>query len=146
MSDVLERRDLLLSIRPNYVDDILNGRKTVELRRRFSENASSGSILLIYSTSPTQAIVGYATIDDVKRLPLGKLWAQHGKDACVTREEFLDYFSGLKEGFAVLLKDVTLLKKTISAARLKQKLGFVPPQSFMYLTKPYYRLIQDGGI
>jgi predicted transcriptional regulator len=146
MSDVLERRDLLLSIRPNYVDDILNGKKTVELRRRFSEAATAGSILLIYSTSPTQAVVGYATIEAVKKLPLGKLWKLHGKDACVSREEFDQYFSGVSEGFAILLKDVTILKKRVSASHLREKLGFVPPQSFMYLTQPYYRLMRDGRI
>jgi predicted transcriptional regulator len=61
MSEESEKRDFLLSIHPTYVEKIVGGMKTVELRRRFAEDVAPGAILLIYSTSPTQALVGSAT-------------------------------------------------------------------------------------
>jgi hypothetical protein len=58
------RRDVLVSIRPNFASKILDGDKTVELRRKFPEVGAMGMTALIYSSSPVSAIVGYARFDD----------------------------------------------------------------------------------
>src|SRR6185312_5557568 len=112
-----ERRDFLVSIRPTHVENIATGRKTVELRRRFSEGAE-GAVILIYSTSPTRAIVGSATIAGVRRLSLKALWDQFGEAACVDRSTFDAYFRGLKEGYAILLADVRVFARAVAAADL----------------------------
>lgn len=146
MTESCIKRDFLVSIRPTHVEKIVGGHKTVELRRRFSEDVAPGAILLIYSTSPTQAIVGSATISGVVRLPLAELWDHHGTAACVDRETFDDYFGGMDEGYAILLQDVKPFARQISAAALKAQFGFTPPQSFMYLRQEYYPLLSDERI
>jgi predicted transcriptional regulator len=140
-----ERRDILVSIRPTHVENIARGRKTVELRRRFSESAE-GAVILIYSTSPTRAIVGSATIAGIRRLSLKSLWDQYGDAACVDRIAFDAYFRGLKEGYAILLADVRLFARAVAATHLKEKFGFVAPQSFMYLRREYYPLLKHEHI
>jgi hypothetical protein len=40
-------QDVLFSIKPNYADKILDGRKTVELRRRFTNSEVIGSLAFI---------------------------------------------------------------------------------------------------
>ena len=105
-----------------------------------------GAILLIYSTSPTQAIVGSATIRCVVRLPLAELWERHGAAACINRETFEGYFSGLDEGYAILLQDVKPFVRQVTAAALKAEFGFTPPQSFMYLRQEYYPLLSHERI
>jgi predicted transcriptional regulator len=132
------RRDLLISIRPTHVEKIVAGLKTVELRRRFSEDVAAGAVILIYSTSPTRAIIGSASISGVRRLQLKDLWDQHGDAACIDRETFDAYFSGLAEGYAILLEDVRQFERHVAAADLKERFGFVAPQSFMYLRQEYY--------
>jgi predicted transcriptional regulator len=139
------RRDFLLSIRPSHVENIARGRKTVELRRRFSEDAE-GAIILIYSTSPTRAIVGSATIAGVRCLSLKTLWDQYGAAACVSRQTFEAYFQGLKEGYAILLADVRLFARAVAASHLKEKFGFVAPQSFMYLRREHYPLLKHEHV
>lgn len=146
MSEESERRDFLLSIHPTYVEKIVGGVKTVELRRRFAEDVVPGAILLIYSTSPTQALVGSVTIKEVLRLPLGELWDRHGAAACIDRDAFDAYFAGLEEGFAILLQDVRPFARQVAAADLKAKFGFVAPQSFMYLRREYYPLLNDERV
>jgi len=124
------------------VDKIIDGQKTVELRRRFPTDAATGSIALIYSTSPVQAIVGYALIKEVRRLPLDVMWREFGKAACISRQDFDRYFLGLSEGFAILLDDVRELGKPVKAKVLSDKFGFVPPQSYRYLGNEYRSLLK----
>jgi hypothetical protein len=45
-------KDVVFSIRPPHVENILAGTKTVELRRRFSRTVKVGTRALIYSTTP----------------------------------------------------------------------------------------------
>ena len=131
----LLKRDILVSIRPTYATKILDGQKTVELRRKFPEASAVGAMILIYSTSPVQAIVGYARIKNVLRLPVNQIWRDHGSAACIAREDFDTYFDGLGYGFAILLEDVQALDRHRKAAELRNEFGFVPPQSFRYLDK-----------
>ena len=97
------RRDFLVSIHPRFVETIFSGRKTVELRRRFSDSVEANSLVFIYGTSPMQCLIGTARIVDVKRLPKAHIWRQFGKQACVSKAEFEAYFSGVDFGYAILL-------------------------------------------
>jgi predicted transcriptional regulator len=55
-----------MNIRPPHASKILDGQKTVELRRKFPELTTKGTIALIYSSSPVRVIVGYARIKRVR--------------------------------------------------------------------------------
>jgi predicted transcriptional regulator len=105
-----ERRDFLFSIKPGYAELIVEGEKTVELRRRFTKNVAAGSIVLIYCTSPTQAIIGFARIKKVELLPLDTLWSKHGSRAKIDEEDFDSYFLGCDEGYAILFDKAVRLK------------------------------------
>jgi predicted transcriptional regulator len=122
---------LVLSIRPTYVERILSGLKTVELRRRFPKPAAR-STALIYSTSPTQAIVGRAIIEAVSQLSLRTLWRRFAPAAAVTREEFDNYFAGVEFGCALHLTDVYAFEAPIHLTDLTRRFEFSPPQSYCY--------------
>lgn len=137
------KRDILVSIHPTYAAKILSGQKTVELRRKFPEASAIGATVLIYSTSPVQAIVGYARIKNVLRLPVEQIWQDHGEAACLERHDFDAYFDGLDYGFAILLGGVKTLKRQLNALELRNEFGFVPPQSFRYLDEGYTSLLSN---
>jgi len=139
-------RDVLVSVQPKFVSKIVDGAKTVELRRRFPETSATGAFALIYSSSPVRAAVGYARIREVLRLPLGRLWREYGVAACVSRKEFEDYFRGQKYGFAILLEKIKLLSPQIAAADLEEEFGIVPPQSYRYLHKSCISLLRNGRV
>src|ERR1022692_4472439 len=139
-------RDVLVSVQPKFVSKIIEGAKTVELRRKFPETAATGAFALIYCSSPVRAAVGYARIHEVLRLPISRLWREHGAAACVSRNEFDDYFRGQKFGFAILLDKINLLNPQIAAADLEQEFGIVPPQSYRYLHKDCISLLSDGRV
>ncbi len=140
------RRDFVVSIRPRYASKIMDGSKTVELRRRFPQAVKTGTIAFIYSSSPVQAILGYVRIKEVMRLPVADIWRQFGQAACIHRDEFDRYFSGVEQGCAILLGHVRRLPRQVEVSDLKKKFGFVPPRSFRYLSEEYYSLLQDGRL
>jgi predicted transcriptional regulator len=58
--------DIIISVKPEHAHNIIVGRKTVELRRRFTDTSA---IVLIYSSSPEKALIGGC--EDSKRAPHG---------------------------------------------------------------------------
>lgn len=132
------QRDVVLSIRPEYSRKILQGRKTVELRRRFPLSAPRGTLAYIYSTSPERAIVGRAEIIDVIKLPVREIWRRFSDVAFIAREDFDTYFEGLGHGFALKFANAKPLPRQLDLAELRERFGFEPPQSFLY-AKPILR-------
>lgn len=137
------QRDVVLSIRPQYSEKILEGLKTVELRRRFPVSAPSGTIAYIYSTSPERAMVGSATIKDVLKLPVDQIWKEFQETAFIKKGDFDKYFEGLDCGFALLFENVRPFSRPIPLAELREHFGFEPPQSFLYAKHNLRKALKD---
>jgi predicted transcriptional regulator len=137
-------QDVLFSIKPTYADKILDGRKTVELRRRFTDAEVVGSLAYIYSTSPVRELVGYARIRDVRRLRVRDIWREYRDAAGIGKSDFDAYFEGRREGYVIVLDEPTRLADGVPIQRLRERFGFVPPQSFRYVPREYHSLIRSG--
>jgi predicted transcriptional regulator/DNA-binding XRE family transcriptional regulator len=127
-----KRRDVVLSIKPEYSGKIVTGEKTVELRRRFPSNVKAGTMVLIYETSPTRALTGVAEIEDVVTGNTSAIWKQFSNEACIGRSDFDAYFAGTKNGFAIKLRGARRLSRVLELQELREKFSFEPPQSFLY--------------
>lgn len=125
-------RDIVLSVKPRFADKILDGSKTVELRRRFSSAVPAGARAWIYSTTPIKAMTGAATISGVKQLPLNDLWKRYKSAVAVSKAEFNGYFDGTEEGYAILLSAPHALANPVSLNDLRSFCEFEPPQSYQY--------------
>ena len=55
---------IVMSIRPNYCEEIFNGNKHIEIRKKFNSKWENHTVA-IYSSSPKRELVGYATIRNV---------------------------------------------------------------------------------
>ena len=120
----------LLSIRPEFAEAILEGRKTYELRRRLFVRDDVNRIVL-YASSPTQRVVGEFSVDEILKLEPRKLWSATSRGAAVPREFFDAYFAGRKVGFAV---KVGRARRYGRPKTLRESCGLArPPQSFCYL-------------
>jgi len=137
------QRDVVLSIKPVYSEKILEGSKTVELRRRFPVSAPNGALAYIYSTSPVKAMVGTAAIRDVLKLPIERIWAEFESTASIEREKFDKYFEGLDYGIALVFEDVKAFSRPLPLSELREKFGFEPPQSFLYAKRDLRKALQD---
>lgn len=124
--------DVVLSVKPQYSGKIVKGEKTVELRRRFPAHIGAGSLVIIYETSPTRAITGMAEIADVLTGSVSAIWKEYGREACIERRDFEDYFAGKKDGFAIKLRGARQLSRKLALEELRERFSFEPPQSFLY--------------
>jgi predicted transcriptional regulator len=138
----LDERGVIFSIKPKYAEEIMTGRKTVELRRRFSNVAVIGARAFIYSSSPVKEMIGYATISDVRCLPIDKIWEIYGQEARISRVDFDHYFEGVNEGYVIALQAPQRLRESISMRSLQERFGFRAPQSYRYAGAEYHSLIQ----
>jgi predicted transcriptional regulator len=69
---------VLLSVKPQFAEAILAGRKTFEFRRALFRRPDIETVVL-YASSPTCKVVGEFTIDEVLSLALDALWETTGK-------------------------------------------------------------------
>lgn len=95
----------MISIRSNHAIDIVDGAKTVELRRRFMQ-LPQGSRLWIYATLPVGALVATATICMIDYDEPEVLWARYRHQAAVSERLFFDYFGGCDLGCAIRLANI----------------------------------------
>ena len=127
-------KSLLLSIRPNHANKILDGSKTVELRRLFPRTFENGSVL-IYVSSPVKAIVGMFTINEIVEDTIEALWTSANGRSGISESEFYKYYAGAERGFAIFIKDVTAFSTAITLEKIRtSNLPFEPPQNYRYLT------------
>lgn len=123
--------DALLSIKPQHVKNIKSGAKTVELRVK-PLNLPVDSRLWIYTTLPVGEIGLHAQIDFIDSSTPEEIWSIHGKNICISREDFDRYTDGREQVTAIGLKNVNVLERGISLDSIRQQVGrFNPPQFFL---------------
>ena len=87
---IKDQPSLLLSIRPKFAHRILEGKKTVEVRRRFSKRWV-GHRIAIYSSSPERAVVGEADIVMIEVDSPVCIWERYGQQMGCDMGEYLAY-------------------------------------------------------
>ena len=126
-------RTALLSVRPRFADALLNGTKTVEIRRR-GARLDSGAICLLYASSPVRALVGAIEVDSVHVAPAAELWNQWGPQTALDRAEFDDYLIGSQSPCANAVRSVMRFESPILLAELRRRHhAFVVPQSYRFI-------------
>lgn len=131
----MPRHALFLSVRPTYARRILQGKKTVELRR-VRPRISEGALLLLYVSSPVKAVQGISVVERITAAQPDALWRQVAHNVGVTRSEFDDYFEGARMAIAIHLGAVQALSPAITLSDLRGLWpGFCPPQSYQYFTR-----------
>jgi len=136
---------LLLSIKPEYADKILAGKKTVELRR-VRTRLEAGDLVLVYVTSPQQILVGSLEVEQVitENFPQKKkdFWEQVKDKAGITHQDFKQYYQGASLGVAIFFKPKNIFNQPIKLTTLKKKLPAInPPQSYRYITDYEFKVI-----
>lgn len=121
---------ILLAIRPEFVDKILNGQKKFEFRRRIP--SALVEKIIIYATAPVKKVVGVAHVREIISMSPNDLWNETHEFAGIGREFFYSYFSGCDVAHAYVLENVQKYKQP----RVLSELGIVAaPQNFVYVDK-----------
>jgi len=128
-----QSRALMLSIRPDYAGRILDGEKSVELRR-IRPNISKGDILVIYASLPKGAIVGRVEVRGLIEGHPTQLW-KSVRGACgLSKREFTQYFTGAKKAYGIVVRRPMRSRNPLTLGEIRQILpNFHPPQGYKYL-------------
>lgn len=122
-------RVALMSIRPRWARAILDGRKTVEFRKR--PLADDVTHVVIYSTVPDKAVIGYFSIDGQDTRTPDALWDEYHDAGEISQRDFFAYYAGRQRGTGIRVGRVHRLKRALG---LQSDLGIArAPQSFQYL-------------
>lgn len=133
---------VLLSIKPEYVEEIIKGNKKFEYRKRiFKREVES---VVIYCTMPVGKIVGEFTIDSIINESPKKIWNMTSSYSGISRDSFLNYFSGRSDGFAIKIKNFVEYEKPINPREIDDH--FVAPQSYKYINNENDFFVKEANI
>lgn len=119
---------ILLSINPNHVENILNGTKRYEFRKKACKKHVDK--ILIYSTKPIMRVVGEAEIEDVLIDNPETIWKKTEKRSGINKNFFDQYYEDRELAVAYKLKNVVKYREP---KELKEYGISSAPQSFQYI-------------
>ena len=126
--------NVILSIKPKYVEAIIKGEKIYEFRKSIFKKVKNRTIVYIYSSSPIKKIVGrfLVEIDNILCDSPKNVWEGVKEFAGITQEEFFNYFRNKIVAYAIKVENLELFWEPIKPKEYIP--NFKPPQSFCYIS------------
>jgi len=126
---------ILISIKERFVNQILSGKKTIELRKA-EPKASRGDSMIIYTTQPKKAVTAIAVIDEILVLTPEKMWELYHEHLGIDKESYDAYYKSYNKAVGIKFREVIPLNAEILLSAIKLiHPNFSPPQTFKYLNK-----------
>ncbi len=120
---------VLLSIKPEFAEKILNGTKRYEFRKQnFSKNVET---VVIYATKPVGKIVGEFKLKAVLEGTPEQIWQQTEKFSGIHKSFFDVYYRNRKKAYALQTEDVVRYAEPLEPKDFMA--DFVAPQSYRYI-------------
>ncbi|NLB84684.1 MAG: ASCH domain-containing protein [Acholeplasmataceae bacterium] len=121
-------KKILMSIKPQYVEKILEGTKKYEFRTKAAKEDIDA--LIIYSTYPTKKVVAEVEILEVLKMTPSELWEETKEYSGISKLSFDNYFKNRNIAYAYKLGKVTefLIPKDLNQYGINYA-----PQSFVYI-------------
>lgn len=123
---------VILSIKPEFVEEIISGKKKYEYRKSIFKRNDISSVV-VYATKPYGKVVGEFEIGNILIDEPKNIWEQTKEFSGITKSYFNSYFKGSKKGFAIQIKDFKKYDNPLDLYDFDKGLK-VPPQSFCYTT------------
>lgn len=121
--------NVLLSIKPHFVQKIANKDKSYEFRKAIFKNATKK--VFIYSSSPVKKIIGYFLIENIIKDNPIRLWELCEDNSGINKKDFFNYFQNRDKGYAIKIGKLIIYDNPLDP--YKKIPNFIPPQSFCYL-------------
>ncbi len=123
---------ILLSIKPEFADKILSGKKRFEFRKAAFANIQP-TCIVIYATQPVGKVVGEFDVAHIFVDDPENIWKKTKQYAGIEKKRYDEYYNGKNKAVALGVGEV---RKYDSPFSLNEFSGGVSaPQSFMYLDK-----------
>lgn len=119
---------ILMSIKTEYANKILNGTKLYELRKKPLKDEID--TVIIYSSGKVKKVVGEFTIDNIIKDSPENIWNLGESVLGISKKEFFEYYKNSKYAYAIKIKNI---KKYDSFRELNDFGINKAPQSFCYI-------------
>ena len=119
---------ILLSVKPEYVEQIFAGTKRYEYRKRLPKEEVSK--LVIYATNPVKQVMGEVKLEGFLSGSPDYIWERTKEEAGITRSKFRNYFKDTMKAYAFILGEITIYE---SPKSLNDFGVLNAPQSFVYI-------------
>lgn len=120
--------NLLISIKPTFVEKIISKEKRYEFRKSIFRKKVNK--IFIYSTAPEKKIIGYFEPHKIIKDNPANLWDFFSDEAGISEKDFFKYFEMRNEGYAIKIDNLRIFDNPIDVSCLKD---FNAPQSFKYV-------------
>ena len=123
--------DIIMSLHPKHAQAILNGIKTVEVRKNFPKHWR-GSVVLFYATEPMQELVGQAVISAIDHNTPTDIWEKYKDDLGCDYEEYRTYCGNHLKISAIRFEHVESYRDRVPKTQLEVLISETlrPPQSY----------------
>lgn len=121
---------VLLSIKPEYAEKILEGTKQFEFRKAIPR-AEGIKTVVIYATMPVGKVIGEFDIDGFLAEKPSKLWSITSEFSGISKKYFYEYFRGRETAYAFKVQKVRRYEQPLELNAVLNRA--IPPQSFCYL-------------
>lgn len=119
---------ILLPIKPEYANKIVNQTKLYEYRKKISKK--SVDKIIIYSTSPVKKVIAEVQVKGIISNTPVQLWKDTKDYSGISKNKFLEYFENQVTAYAYELGKVKVYKEPKT---LKDIGVNFYPQSYIYL-------------
>lgn len=124
---------LFISVKPNYAFKIINGQKTIELRKN-RPNVINGDYVIIYATVPIKTVVGFGKIKKIIETTPSKMWEQNSAKLGIDKVTFDKYYEGFGKSIGIEIYSICKFSIGVSLENIKKiNPSFSPPQTYRYI-------------
>jgi predicted transcriptional regulator len=126
-----------LSIKRVYAEQIIDGTKKIELRKR-SIGMELGDLILLYETTPDSVIRGGFIADKTISLPVSKMWSKYHHLLGVEKEFYDIYFENCEFAYGTFVYQ-SFVFPSIPLTQLHELCPrFTPPQATINWRENWY--------
>jgi type I restriction enzyme S subunit len=137
------QKNLLLSIQPRIVKEIVDGKKLFEFRKKLPQmdNNRISQIVVIYCSSPKMQIFGSFKLGRYFHADFEQLMTEVNATESY-QKRISKYFKDKSSCHAMEITELNIYDIPLGLAELREKFpGFVPGQSYRYLDEKIVNLI-----
>ena len=135
-------QELLMSIKTKYANQIFDGTKKYEFRRKSIGSKNCNKKIYIYSSEEEKAIVGYIIIDKILEGDLNYILKETNY---LNSKDIIEYFDGCDICYALHISETHRFSTPIKLKDIKINYEkFVVPQFYRYLkiNEPIYEKLK----
>ena len=123
--------NVILSVKPKYIAQILSGSKKYEYRKTIWKTTVNK--VYIYSCAPEKKIVGYFPYTSYYSGELEQIWMKTKTLSGITKAEYDEYFRNKQNAYAIIITDFFVFDMPYDPFINYSK--FTPPQSYQYISE-----------